>query len=719
MGIRDEEEIGVIQKIQGKTGCLLLLLGFALLAFILTEFINASQSLSRTGNNPMGEIAGETIDYTEFNARVENTVADIKRSNPQAVIDQAARKDLREQVWGEMIEERLIKPEYEALGIEISEDELEHITVGAEPHPRVAQAFPNQDGSPGFNRNALIQFLNNEMQDDEDRAFTWINFFEEPIKKDAMRARYRSLLMSTVYTTKLEAQEDFDQKNRELSAVAVGLPYQGIADSTLSYDDSDLERYLDEHSEQYQQIATRDVDMAVLEVIPSHDDSTAIWNWARGKVEDFKNSEDDSAYVELQGSEVLFDTTYKSPGAILDREINAAVFAANVGDVIGPVMNAGKVSLIKVSSERITDDYSMRAEHILVPIEGPDRSDSTAALAKARTLLAEIKSGAKDWNEEAKANFDGTGLINGDLGWTTEGAADFTQIQPRFKKALFKYNEGDYFVVLSNIGAHIGHVTGGKTKRQIQYAILAQSITPSSVTDGEVQRRAAEIQYQAQSNEDFDAVVEGQNLIVTTASSVVESSAEVKGIEDAGRLVRWMYEDGVKEGQVSEVLEFDNMYVIAKVTKIREEGTADFEDVRSSVETAYKEELKFEILKKQMEEAMQGVADADALAKKLNTMVRAIPAQRFDAQQVIGMGRDMNIQGTIFGIPQNTFSQPIKGTTGTFVVYVNGEIEPKSTYNEDITKSILNSTERQRADQLGFEALRAKGEIVDQRYKYY
>lgn len=718
MGIRDEEEIGVIQKIQGKTGCLLLLLGFALLAFILTEFINARTSVSRTASNPIGEIGGETVDFTEFSNAVDRKVAEIQRANPQAVIDEAQRSQLRDQVWGELIEEKLIQPEYDALGIAISEEELEYITI-TNPGPRIQQAFPMPDGQPGFNRDALIQFLNNEMQDDEDRAFTWINFFEEPARRDALRFKYRTMLLSTSYTTKLEAQTDFDQKNRELSAVAVGLPYASIADSTLSYNDDDLERYLRDHKDQYQQIATRDAEMAVLEVIPSSEDTAATIRWAESKIEAFKTAENDSIFVELQGSETRFDTNYKSPGAILDRAINAAVFAAPVGTVLGPYVNSGKVEVYKVSSEIFDDAFSMRSEHILVPVQGTERSDSLEALANARKLLAEIRSGEKEWAQEADANFDGTGPIGGDLGWTKEGAPDFTQIQPRYKKELFRHSEGDYFVVLSNIGAHIGHVTGGKTKRQIQYAILDQTITPSSETDSEAQRLAAEVLFQAQNNEDFDAVVEGQNLVVRSADLVQESASEVSGIQKARKLVSWMYDEDTREGDISDVIEFDDMYIIAKLTKIREEGTADFEDVRQTVEVAYKEELKYEQLKKQLEDAMAGVNDPDALAKKLNTLGRAIPAQTFDAQQVTGMGRDMNVQGALFGIEPNKFSQPIKGTTGVFVVYVNGEVEPNNTYNEDITKNILNSAKRQRADNLGFEALRKKGEILDERYKYY
>lgn len=719
MGIRDEEEIGVIQKIQGKTGCLLLLMGFALLAFILTEFISARTSMGNSGNNPIGSIAGESIDYTEYTARVEEEIKAIQRSNPQAIIDKQTRDQVQEQVWGEMIQEKLIEPEYEALGLVVSNDELAHFTYGDEPHPRIVQAFPMPDGKPGFNRERLKQFLAEEMQDDEDRAFTWVKFFEEPVKRDILGGKYSALIKSTVFTTTLEAQADFDSKNRELSAVAVGLPYLSIADSTVSYTDSDLKALLKEREKDFQQIASRDVEMAVINVVPTAEDTATVIKWAQSKIEAFKDAKDDSLFVDLQGSSTPFDTNFKSPGSIFDANINAAVFAAEVGTVLGPYIERDLVTVYKVSAERFDSAYSMRSEHVLVTVEGPEKSDSLAALAKARTLLAEIKAGEKDWSELAKENFDGTAMTNGDLGWAKEGVRDASAIQPKFKKELFKHSEGDYFVVLSDIGAHIGHVTGGKTKRQIQYAVLSQSITPSDKTDSETQRLAAEILFQAQNNADFGEVVEGQNLVVQSADLVTEDASTVSGIQNARKLVSWMFEDGVKEGDISDVIEFDNMYVIAKLGKVREEGTADFEEVKKQLEVLMLEKLKAEILTEKINEALKTAKTPDELADKLSTQKRVIPAQRFDAQQVIGMGRDLNVHGAIFGVEPNTFSKPVQGNTGVFVVYVNGEVEPQNTFNADVTKSILNSTRAQTADQAVIDALRAKGKVKDERYKFF
>jgi peptidyl-prolyl cis-trans isomerase D len=718
MGIRDEDEIGVIQKIQGKTGCLLLVMGFALLAFVLTEFISAKSSGSGRGNNPIGQIDGESIDLADYNARIDQKIKNIQRSNPEAVIDKETRKRAEEEVWGEMIQERLIQPEYESLGLAISEDELEYVTVGPEPNALIVRAFPMPDGKPGFNRERLKQFLSEEMQDDEDREFTWVNFFEEPVKREVLGGKYSTLLKSTVYTTTIEAEADFDQKNREISAIAVGLPYLSIADSTLSFDDDDLRALLSEREEQYQQISTRDVEMAVILVTPTSEDTAGILAWAQDKIESFKASEDDSTYVDLQGSETLFDTLFKSPGAILNRQIDAAVFGAEVGAVLGPFVERDKVVVYKVSSEREDSAYSMRAEHILVTFENSDKSDSLQTLARARVLMGELKAGTKNWRDEAEKNPDPTASSFGDLGWSTEGIESYTGIQPRFKQKLFTHKEGDYFVALTDLGAHVGHVTKGKTNRQIQFAVLDQSITASSKTDGATQRLAAEVLFLAQNNEEFGEVVESQNLIVQSADLVLESANEVGGIIEARKLVSWMYEDDVKEGDLSDVIEFDNMYIIAKLTKIREKGTADFDEVRSQLEVAYKEKVKAEILSEKLITAMKDAKTPKELADKLNTLERSIPAQRFDAQQVIGMGKDLNVQGALFGVEQNKFSKPILGNTGVFVVFVNGEVEPQSTFNADVSKTILNSTRSQTTDQDVIEALRKKGDITDERYKY-
>ena len=63
----NNEEQSVLQKIQNQTGCLLLVIGVAMLAFVLTDLVSSGSSIFSSNDNSIGEIADQPVSYDEFN----------------------------------------------------------------------------------------------------------------------------------------------------------------------------------------------------------------------------------------------------------------------------------------------------------------------------------------------------------------------------------------------------------------------------------------------------------------------------------------------------------------------------------------------------------------------------------------------------------------------------------------------------------------------------
>ena len=63
----NNEEQSVLQKIQNQTGCLLLVIGIAMLAFVLTDLVSSGSSIFSSDENSVGEVAGKPVSYDEFN----------------------------------------------------------------------------------------------------------------------------------------------------------------------------------------------------------------------------------------------------------------------------------------------------------------------------------------------------------------------------------------------------------------------------------------------------------------------------------------------------------------------------------------------------------------------------------------------------------------------------------------------------------------------------
>ena len=84
MARNNYEDSGVFQKIQSKTGCLFLVIGIAMLAFVMTDLIKGSSFLG-SNNNDVGEIAGTTIEYEAFQNEMNEVRSMYAAANPNSI----------------------------------------------------------------------------------------------------------------------------------------------------------------------------------------------------------------------------------------------------------------------------------------------------------------------------------------------------------------------------------------------------------------------------------------------------------------------------------------------------------------------------------------------------------------------------------------------------------------------------------------------------------
>lgn len=709
MATNKNEETGVIMKIQKQSGCLLIVIGVAMLAFVLTDLLSSGPSVFAGTQNVVGEIAGDIISYEDYSQKVE----DLRLFYQQDLGGSGEDEQFREMAWNQLIQDKIIKREHEKLGIVVGAEEFKDITTGANPDPSIVQAFQDQE-TKQFNRSQLINFLEEQMQDDERKYRIWYNYYEVPLRERTEGTKYDKMVKDGIFVTKLDALSSYNDERREFSGVGVGLAYAGISDSTISFTDGDLKSYLSKNKDKYQQEASRDIAFVVLNVFPSAEDSMETKKWAEGLVEKFRNNKKDSAFVTNNRSSVPFDPTYKGRGSY-PPDVEDRLFSADTGTVIGPIFSDGSYNLYKVTGIKNDSVASMRARHVLISL-----SDGTEAetLDKGRRLMAELRSGAKNFETEAGNNYDGTGANKGDLGWMPQTGS--TNVPSELRDEIFKRSNGDWFVSKSSRGIHVVQVTGGRTTKTIQVAVMSRGISPGSKADQEVSRVAADVQYKTQDNDDFMGVVESMKLPVREASKISVANPVIPGVSNTREIVRWLYDDKTKVGDVSDVIDLQDRYIIAQVTAIREKGTASLEDVRETVTADYIQEEKAKTLINQMEEALAKTQNPEQLAKDLNTAVRMIPAASLIAPQLPGIGAEPILQGVLIGLPEGKHSKPVKGVSGVYIVWNNGEVKSNdAVYDEVEIKRFLQSQSNQIVDAGVLEALRAKGEIKDNRYRFF
>jgi peptidyl-prolyl cis-trans isomerase D len=706
----NNEEQSVLQKIQNQTGCLLLVIGVAMLAFVLTDLVSSGSSIFSSNDNSVGEISNEPVSYDEYNQTYEALKAQLIQNNPGIAFDENMSKQYQQQAWNMIIESRLVEPEYEKLALTVSLAELEDLTIGDNTHPQIQQSFRNPETNQ-FDKQRLIRFLKEDINSNPEALQNW-NSFQQQFTASLIAQKYSQLITSSVYTTDLEAANYGRDNNQTKNATVVSLPYSQYEDSTLSVSDSEILSYMKAHSSKFERDASRDIEYIRLNVIPSQEDSMDMIFQAKEIAQKFVETKDDSAFVSIMNSETPFNKTFQRRGSFL-ASVENEIFSANIGEVVGPAQENGIYSVYKIKGIGTDSVSSIRGSHILINVAG---TDTAQAEKSARELISQIKAGATTFEAEAnKKNYDASRGNGGDLGWVTKDSRAYPS---KLINRLFRSPKGQYFVVRSNKGVHIGKTTSQISRKTVQVAVVDQKIFPSTKTDGEYYKMAGDFLTKANGNKSFEEVAEELGLTKRVANDIKESSLAIPGVSNPNSIAKWLFDDASNEGDISSIIDIDGNYYVARITNIKAKGLADINEERSEVEKILLNQKKSEKLYARMSEALKKSSSADELANKLEISPVSIPAAYFNNSSIPYIGRDLIISGTIFGLPVGGKSDIIKGERALALVYLNNENQYEATDVEDLKVQITDQV-KQEMQQKSRKILIENGEVIDLRYRFY
>ena len=139
--------MATLQTIRTRAGLLVaIVIGISLAAFVLGDMFQSGSSLFQGNRLKVGEINGETVQYPEFQNKVER-LGDIYRMNTQSnQLDEQTWVQVREQTWQNIVRDQIMSDVYKKLGIDVSSEELFDMLQGTNLHPIIQQLFRNQIG---------------------------------------------------------------------------------------------------------------------------------------------------------------------------------------------------------------------------------------------------------------------------------------------------------------------------------------------------------------------------------------------------------------------------------------------------------------------------------------------------------------------------------------------------------------------------------------------
>lgn len=703
--------MATLQKIRNKAGVLIaIVIGIALLSFVLSDFLTSGSTLFRDTDTTILEVDGQKVPYEVFESKVNKLVENYKLSaGPDAELTETVMDGLREQAWEELVEEAIMYKEYEILGLSVSDEELYDMVAGENVNPQIQQIFVNQETGQ-FDQALVNQFINalKEGQATEEQRAWWLNV-EQILIKTRITEKYNNLIKKGLNIPTEQAKLESKERNYKVTFSYISQLYSDISDSSIVITDSDISAYYEAHKAEFESEASRDVEYITFDVLPSERDYKVAEEWINGIVEDFKTSDNDPQFVNLNADTPFEDIYYKK--GELPVLIDSIMFLADTGFVYGPFFENETYKLVKLTKIDFMPD-SVHARHILI------QPSETMTYDKAKTfadsLKKEIEKGmpfeiAAKMHSADKSNSD----KGGDLNWFKQGM----MVKP-FNDTCFFSNKGDIKLIETQFGVHIVEILDqSESSKKIQIATIDRFVEPSTATYQEKYAEASKFIDENNTFEKFnEAIANNPALNKRIATNLKETDKNIPGLDNPRELVRWAYK--AQKEELSSIFEMGQRFVIASLTEIREEGIAPLDQVKTEIETILLKDKKAEQLIAKLNGFISGSSNIDAVSAKMSLAFQIADNVSFSASMIPGMGAEPQVIAVAVNSEKNKLSKPIKGENGVYIIQVN---ETQTVEESDyLTEQIRSEgTLRSKVDYQVFQSLRESVELKDLRAKFF
>lgn len=704
----------IIQSIRDRGSVIMVvLIVLCLIGFILMDSDKGGNgSMFSSDKSSIGKIDGEKVDVNYFNNRVTQLEDQEAQRTGQRPTGERIYQ-LRDQMWNQIVAEKIFLKEADKLGISFTAKELSAILLSNDQNNPFLQQQGMVDPATGQLDLAKAQEALANIKKFKGEQRNQVNAqIVEPLQLSSVVGKYSGLINASAYYPEWMLQKEVAENNNFATVSYVAVPYNEISDSSIKVTDADINNYVGKHKELFKQEDGRQISYISFSQLPSAKDSADQKKVLEALKVEFMADTNTKAFVARNASLVDYDDNYLPKAKIPTSAIDT-IIANGVGNVYGPYSDQNAFILAKYIGSKILPD-SVTARHILIAEKDPQSGavirDDASAKALADSILTAIKGGADFSAMAAKYSSDGSAAKGGDLGTFGFGA-----MVPEFNEFSFNKPVGSLDVVKTQFGYHVINITNQKDfKPAYKIAFIAREITPSDATINDASLAATKASAQKNSKELSDYAAKNGLSLIQVPNTLLKNDYAIGNIRDARPVVKWAFESEV--GAVSEPFNVGNQFLIATVNKIEKEGVQDAATARSGAEVIIRNEKKAEIIKTKLGKNPTLEAAAAAYNKQVQT-VGADSSLTLAAQIVNGLGVEPKFQGAAFNKENlNKASVPFAGTSGVYVLKTLS-VSPKATFTAEMMAQQAANRLLSIRSQLGnwFEGLKSQVEVKDNR----
>lgn len=589
--------MATLQKIRNRAGLLIIVVGVALLAFIIGDGLRSGSSLLQDNKMVALKIDGKKVKYDEYQQLLTQRTEPYERQRQGKLTDQD-RVQISNQLAQELIADYVLEQEAKAIGLRVTPAEVSALIFGEGlPTSQWATQFFSQFGVD-MGDPEQIRSIMSELDMDKIKSLPaeqqsmmisvrnqWLET-EKQIRTQRLSEKVNALLTRSYAINSLDEKYTVGLGTRTVAVVRT--PSTILPNDQVTVTDQQVQAYYDSHKQLYAfpfeqakvnyystlvrpseadyAAAKAEVDTARLQLLATTTPAKVVRNYDNG-----------NAY------EIYF--TDKELEQYLSTIPNAMTMLREgaIGSVNEPVVVNDSYTLIKlIDRKQAPEEVKVN----LIPL------DTTNAL-KADSLIAAIQSGSAtlaqivatySMDEQVKAN--GGYLINQDS-YTGMPDSTFTEAE-LFSMGLDTLTKTpiNQFVKMERPGATL-LVRRTAPTASVNHYKIAQLTVPINFSEETFRKEQAKINEIFTSDKSFDKMMEdaqAAGLSVVRGEYVNSSSAALASIPNSREIISWALRS--KAGAVSDKLfrcgENDYL-VVAQVEKKYPAGFQPFEQVADRV----------------------------------------------------------------------------------------------------------------------------------------
>lgn len=711
--------MATLQNIRSKGPLLVIVIGLALFAFIAGD---AWKVLQPHQSQDVGEVNGTAISAQEYQKLVEEFSEVIKLTNNLSSLSDEDNNRVKDQVWQNYVNGKLIEAEAKKLGLTVTKSEIQSI-INQGVHPMLAQnPFFRNPQTGLFDADALKNFLVNytkmkqssmaQGMESYDRIYNYWQFVEKQLFQSRLMEKYQALLSKALFANSVEAQAAFDARTQQTDLLLAAIPYSSVADSTVKVSDADLKAAYDKKKEQFKQyVETRNIKYIDVQVTASAEDKAALQNEMEEYTAQLPEAADYTTFVRSTGSSVPYVDLFYNKSA-LPSDVASRLDSVNVGGVYGPYYNVADNSLNsfrKLAVAQMADSIQFR--QIIVTAE-----DAAKTQALADSIFGAIQGGA-DFAELAKKYGQ-----PGEAQWLTAAAYEGAQLDGDNLKYLQTIIDAPQNalqnVTLAQANLVFQVMAKKAVKEKVKVAVIKRTVDFSKDTYTKAYNEFSQFIATNNTVEKMMANAEDAGYRVLDRMDLMSSEHTIGGVRGTKEALRWAF--GAKVGEVSglyECGESDHMMVVG-VSGITPEGYRPLALV--------KDQLSFEVIRDKKAEQIlaslkaSGATTIDQVKAQPNAVSDSIKMVTFSAATYVPSLRSseplVSAYASVAAL-QST-SAPIKGNGGVFVLQPYAKNQTAEEYNQ-ATEEITISNMYQRMASQYLNDLYMKADVKDNRYLYF